>query len=197
MLAVPAGGVAAGKRVIIGFAMDSASGPITATDSRGNAYAVDREEHSAGNVRGAILSAQIGTALLPGDSITISHPSVAARAARALEATGITTVDRVASASQSATTSPSSGQTSLTTQNSELVVGAIAIQGPTAYWAAPGTGMNPDQTHEGITGTTGDVAHSNQSIELQYAVQTTASPQTANGTLGAPRDTASIVVTYR
>jgi hypothetical protein len=157
VLTVPSAGVGVGHRLIVGFGMDSATGSISATDSRGNTYAVDREEHNVGNTRGAVLSAQLGTALLGGDTITINHPSVAARAARVIEASGVSAVDRVASASQTATTAPTSGQTNLPAQNTELVIGAIAIQGPTSYWLAPGMGMNPDQTHEGITGTTGGV----------------------------------------
>src|SRR5579875_2082623 len=58
----------------IGTSSTAAAGTsIAATDSRGNPYTLAVEADDAGLVRTAILSAPVMTALMAGDTITVSH----------------------------------------------------------------------------------------------------------------------------
>jgi hypothetical protein len=91
---VPAGGVAVNDTVVISFAMDPTSGTVSAADARGNTYTADAnfQQGTSGSgtgVRQVLLSARLGTALVAGDSITVTHPSVAARAMSVSEFSGL------------------------------------------------------------------------------------------------------------
>ena len=83
---VPAGGVAAGNSVVLTLAMGDASGAVTATDTAGNVYAVDADVTNALSVRTVVLPAHNVNALTAGNTITVTHPSTAARA---LSANGV------------------------------------------------------------------------------------------------------------
>src|SRR5262245_27543159 len=98
---VPAAGVATGNRLLVTFAMDPASGPISCGDTRGNVYAVDADVTNGSGttgVRAVVLSAPVVTALAAGDLITITHPSVEARAMSVSEFSGLGARDRSATA---------------------------------------------------------------------------------------------------
>src|SRR5919198_6203076 len=82
---VPVGGVQAGDTLIVTFAMDPQSGTVSVADSKGNAYTSNADVQRGGNgsgngVRTVVLSAPVTKALTAGDLITVTHPSVAARA---------------------------------------------------------------------------------------------------------------------
>jgi len=82
-ITVPVAGVAVGNSIIVSFAMDPATGTVSRTDTASNSYAVDRDQlngSGTSGVRAVILSAHNVTALASGDTITCTHPSVAARA---------------------------------------------------------------------------------------------------------------------
>src|SRR5262249_43511807 len=82
-IVVPAAGVAVGNSIILTLAMDPASGNVSCTDNRGNAYTVDANVANGSGtsgVRTTILSARIASALTQGDIISCSHSSAAARA---------------------------------------------------------------------------------------------------------------------
>ena len=77
---VPAAGVAAGNTVILTLAMGDAAGTVSATDTSSNTYTVAADVTNAAHVRTVILSASNVTALASGNTITVTHPSVASRA---------------------------------------------------------------------------------------------------------------------
>ena len=74
--------------MILSFGMLEAPGTISASDSVGNTYTVDRDVTNVGDIRGAILSAHDVKALSPGDTITITHPDSNARGVSAFAFSG-------------------------------------------------------------------------------------------------------------
>src|SRR5207244_8500746 len=91
-ITVPAGGVAFGHTVLVSFAMDPAAGAVSCTDSKGNSYSavVDFANGSGTTgVRTVVFSARIVTALVGGNTITVTHPSGAARAVSINEFSGL------------------------------------------------------------------------------------------------------------
>jgi hypothetical protein len=124
-ITVPVGGVAAGSRIVLRLAIrGGSSGAVSASDSRGNSYAVDADPVPASHPL-VVFSAHVATALVAGDTIQVNYPSgstssaVAAGAYSNIAATNA--VDAVGGASGSST-APS---TSVTTTNAnDLLLGA-------------------------------------------------------------------------
>ncbi|HYY05196.1 MAG TPA: hypothetical protein VE997_01365, partial [Candidatus Limnocylindria bacterium] len=76
-VSVPAAGVAAGNTVIVTFAMDPVSGSVTCADTKGNTYTLDADvmngtSGSGNGVRTVVFSAPVTTALVSGNTITVS-----------------------------------------------------------------------------------------------------------------------------
>ena len=97
-ITVPAAGVAAGNSVLLRVVLSGATpetGPISAVDSKGNTYALDRSEINAGRVRTAVVGGFIGTALQSGDTITVTHPGATGSAVVAEEFAGIAATNRI------------------------------------------------------------------------------------------------------
>ncbi len=97
---VPAAGVAAGNTVLVSFAMDPVSGTVSGTDSRGNTYTDDSDimngtSGSGTGVRTVVLSAPVTTALVSGDTITITFPSVGSKAASIFSVNDLISASRV------------------------------------------------------------------------------------------------------
>src|SRR5213595_1125941 len=130
---VPAAGVATGHSVILTLAMADASGGVTATDSKGNTYSLAADITNASNVRTVILAAHNVTALVSGDTITVTHPSASVRALSANEFSGLSptsALDQTHTATGSST-APSSGTTAAaTSEAAELLLGAMGVAGP-------------------------------------------------------------------
>ncbi len=191
---VPAGGVAAGNSIILMLAMDQASGMVTATDSAGNVYTADASASNSGDVRTVILAAHNVTALAPGQTITVTHPSVTARALTANEFAGLlpNPLDRVQTGTGSGTV-PSSGLTAPTTQAYELLIGAIGAEGPSGDSFTAG----PFFTGLPRAGTSGGSASSNVTINPQFRIASLTGAYASNGTLGTSRDWASAIATYK
>ncbi len=171
---VPASGVAAGNSIIVWLAMDPASGTVSCTDSASNSYAVDRDQingSGTSGVRTVVLSAHNLNALVSGNTITCTHPSVAARALSASEFSGLAvsaTKDQATSATGQST-SPSSGTTGMTTQANELLIGAIGVEGPNGDSFTPGANYS---NTGGRIGTTGGNAATNITINPEYRIVT-------------------------
>src|SRR5439155_10270964 len=82
-ITVPAGGVAFGHTVLVSLAIDPVAGAVSCTDTKGNSYsAVIDFSNGSGTtgVRSVAFAARIVTALVPGNTITVTHPSVDVRA---------------------------------------------------------------------------------------------------------------------
>ena len=76
--------VAAGDTVIVTFAMDPATGTVTCADTKGNTYTADADVTNGSGtsgVRTIVFSAPVTTALVSGNTITVTHPTATARAA--------------------------------------------------------------------------------------------------------------------
>src|SRR5438093_3537610 len=151
---VPAAGVATGDSVILTLAMADASGGVTATDSKGNTYSLAADITYASNVRTVILAAHNVTALVSGDTITVTHPSASVRALSANEFSGLSptsALDQTHTATGSST-APSSGATAAaTSEAAELLLGAMGVGGTISDTFTPGPSYTA-LTRAGITG---------------------------------------------
>src|SRR5947207_3081824 len=150
---VPAAGVATGDSVILTLAMADASGGVTATDSKGNTYSLAADITNASNVRTVILAAHHVTALVSGNTITVTHPSASVRALSANEFSGLSptsALDQTHTATGSST-APSSGATAATTEAAELLLGAMGVGGTISDTFTPGASYTA-LTRAGITG---------------------------------------------
>ncbi|MBX3025899.1 VWA domain-containing protein [bacterium] len=191
---VPAGGVAAGNSIILTLAMDNASGTVSATDSANNTYSADATVTNADGVRTVILAAHNVAALAAGNTITVSHPSVTARALAANEFSGIlapSPLDKVKTQTGTGTV-PSSGLSATTTQAYELVIGAIGVEGPS------GDSFTAGPYYTGLTraGTTGGTADTNITINPEFRIVTLTGAYAADGTITS-RDWAVALATYK
>src|SRR5438876_5027592 len=155
---VPAAGVATGDSVILTLAMADASGGVTATDSKGNTYSLAADITNALNVRTVILAAHNVTALVSGDTITVTHPSASVRALSANEFSGLSptsALDQTQTATGSST-APSSGATAAaTSEAAELLLGAMGVAGPISDAFTAGTNytaLTPAGTGIGFRG---------------------------------------------
>src|SRR5438876_3295455 len=138
---VPAAGVAAGHSVVLTLAVADASEGVTATDSKGNTYSL-AADITPSNVRTVILAAHNVTALVSGDTITVTHPSASVRALSANEFSGLSptsALDQMHTATGSST-APSSGATAAaTSEAAELLLGAMGVAGPISDTFTAGT----------------------------------------------------------
>jgi hypothetical protein len=116
----------------------SRGGVVTGVaDSKGNTWQVDTTDTVTGASTG-IASCKIGTALVNGDTITITNSSSTGHSASVAEYTGLATsswFDQSASSNGTGTAADSTA-TSTTSQASEVVVGVVGHQSTvTAYVA--------------------------------------------------------------
>jgi hypothetical protein len=187
--------VPAHRSIIVAFAMDAADGTVSASDSSGNTYTVDADVAEANHVRTVILAAHNVATLPSGSTITVSHPSVAARALSVAEFSGLeqtAPLDRVSTENGNGTT-PSSGLTVTTTVPDELLVGAIGVEGPDGDSFAAGAYY----TALPRIGTSGGSASSNVSINPEFQIVSAIGTYAADGTLGTIAKWAAGIATYR
>ncbi len=197
-ITVPASGVAAGNRAIVTIALNPSTGTVACSDTGGNSYVVDRNVANGSGtsgVRTVILSSQVASALVSGNTITCTHPSVTARALSANEFSGLATtaaVDKVKSATGN-NTAPSSGATTTTAQASELLIGGIGVEGPTTETFTAGASY----ATVGRAGTSGGTAANNITINPEYRIVSATGAYSASGTISTSRKWASAIVTYK
>ncbi|MGH7788424.1 MAG: hypothetical protein ACRERC_16260, partial [Candidatus Binatia bacterium] len=194
-LTVPAGGVSSGNSVILALTMDAAAGAVSATDGAGNTYAVDADVTNAGDVRTVILSAHGVAALASGNVITVTHPSVTARALSGSEFSGLLasgTLDQI-STQTGDSASPASGSAPTTSQADELLIGAMGIEGPVTDTFTAGAGY----TLLAEAGTTGGTTGSNVTINPEYRIVAATGGYAADGSNSASRQWAAVIATYR
>jgi hypothetical protein len=120
----------AGRTVIIRVAVRDtpAAATFSATDSRGNTYTVDVVASDGVRTRVAIISSNITTSLLIGDSIVVSHPSNQASTARADVYSGIASSGRVVATGTAAGNSAGASVTVNTAVPDTAVVGIVATR---------------------------------------------------------------------
>jgi uncharacterized delta-60 repeat protein len=192
---VSGGGVIAGHSIVVTFAMDDNSGSVTCSDTAGNTYTVDEDVTNAGEVRTVIISSHNVSALSGGGTITVTHPSVTARAMSVAEFSGLaatSTFDQKQSGTGNSA-SPSSGATPTTTVANELLIGAIGAEGPLGDSFTKGTLWDAALARDG---TTGQGAASNITINPEYWVVSATGNYTADGTITS-RDWAAAIATYK
>jgi len=173
--------VATGHSVVLVLAMDNATGTVSASDSVGNVYSVDADVNNTDGVRTVVLAAHNIVAIPVGGTITVSHPSVVARAVTAAEFAGLansSVLDRSSSATGTGL-SPASGSTATTSQADELLIGAIGIEGPTGDTYAAGA------LYSALTdaGTTGGSAATNITVHAEYRIVSATGAYSAGGTI--------------
>jgi hypothetical protein len=137
---------------------------VTATDSEGNTYTATTALSSSLNVNGAVFRAEVESALLAGDTITVTIGTAVSRwALSAFGVAGVTTIDRVfaTSATNDTATATFPGATN---QADELVVAYAALGGPSTPVIASPFVMLPQ------AGTTGGTATTNITLGLGYRI---------------------------
>jgi hypothetical protein len=124
---VPTGGVVAGDTLVVRLMLrGTTSAAVTASDSRGNTYTVDKDQLNS-DQRIVVFSANVATSLAAGDTITVTYPSANSQGVVVDEFSGVAASERVdatGSASGNSTT-PSASVT--TTNASDLLIGAVSI----------------------------------------------------------------------
>jgi hypothetical protein len=195
-ITIPAAGVTAGDTLIVTFAMDPTTGTVSCGDSRGNAYTKDADLANGtvtAGVRTVVCSGRMAVPLVAGDTVTVTHPAVAAKAVSVNEFAGLGLPDRTASTT-GANTLPTSGFTALTSQADELLIGAVGIEtlGTDPFAAGAGFAALPP----GTSSATGSAA-SNVTTRPEFRIVTTPGAFAATGTINPSRLWSSAIVTYR
>ncbi|MGH7768757.1 MAG: hypothetical protein ACREQP_15030, partial [Candidatus Binatia bacterium] len=162
---VPTSGVAAGTSIMISLAMNPSTGTVSCTDTRSNSYVIDRDITNGSGTTGlrtVILSTHNVVALVSGNIITCTHPSITARAISANQFSGIVSTssrDQTAAATGNSTAA-SSGATPTTTQAAELLYGTVGVEGPSTETFTAGASF----TTIGRRGTSGGTATNNITV---------------------------------
>jgi hypothetical protein len=146
VVTVPAGGVAAQNTLIVRFVQRSTiSGAVSVSDSKGNTYSQDLEVVNAGGggIRTLVFSANVQTALVGGDSITVSHPTSGSLSAAVDEFSGIVAANRVDATGSGIGAGPPTTASVTTTNARDLVVGVLGVRGSPTFTQASGwSGLN-------------------------------------------------------
>lgn len=164
-----------GDSIWIGFSMDQAAGTVSCVDSAGNTYTADRDVTNGAGTSGSrtlLFVCHNATGWTSGTTtVTVTHPSVTARALIGMCATGVKASspnDQVGSATGSGTSQAATTSGNIAEAN-EL---AVAICGceqadfstPSAPFSQVGTGISPLQN------TTGGSANTNIGVSLGYYI---------------------------
>ena len=192
---VPGGGVAKGNLIVVYFAMDGDANTVSAADTQGNTYAIAANAQfatpSTGNVRTVILYTNVSTALVSGNTITVTHPNVAVRAMSVSAFAGVNTLDRTAAATGTSV-APSSGNATTLVAN-EVLIGAIGVEGPLADSFTAGASFITAPPTE--AGTALGTADSNITIDPEYRIVSATGTYAATGTITS-RDWATALATF-
>jgi hypothetical protein len=137
VITVPTGGVAAGNTVIVRLVIRSPdAGAVSASDSKSNTYTKDVEFLASNGVLVVVFSASVGTALAPGDTITVSHPAGESEGAAASEFSGVASVSRVDATGTAEGESTTPSATVTTVQERDLLVGVVGSRNHQTYTEA-------------------------------------------------------------
>ena len=199
-LTVPATGVAAGNTLLVSFAMDPVSGTVSVADSRGNTYTDNADvmngtSGSGTGVRTVVLSAPVTTALVSGDTITVTFPSVGSKAFSVYAVNDLISASRVdkTNTATGSSSSPSSGATAATTHANELLVGAIGSESRVAsVTMTAGGSLSLLNNACADTGTTS----SSITVFPEYRIVSATGAQTASGSLTSSERWAAAIVAY-
>lgn len=191
---VPAGGVAQGNFVSIQCCTASETITISSvTDTQGNSYAVDVSYASPGDVLSVYLvSGQITTALVNGNTITVTLSATNAFAGVAEEFSGMATssaLDKTSTNSPGFGTAWSSGSTAATAQADELCIGAYVISSDVR--------STPEGTWTELTDALRGAPGPGRSLITQYKIVSATGTYQAQGTLASSNDGGAAIATYK
>ncbi len=188
-ITVPAAGVAQGNTIIVALATSDATGAVSCSDTQSNTYSVDASIINTKGIRTAICSAYVATALVSGNTITFSHPSVEVRAVSANEFSGIVSSGRVdkTSTNTGKDLNLTSGSTTTTSQNIEVLFGAFSVLDKGDRTFTPGTNYT-------VIGAAGI---ENRDIFPEARFVSATGTYAATGTLSGSREYAGAIVTYK
>lgn len=193
-ITVGTGGVAAGDTVILTAAKGNDQAAIASvSDSRGNTYSVDANFLGAAGSSMAfgVASGYVATALVSGDRITVTFQGTTGYSNRwgvAYEFAGLAVAPKDVTASASGYgTKLSTGLTTPTTAQSELVLGSFDVQ-------ATSPGFTAGAGFQALTTSVGNTA--GQALVSEFKVVSAAGQQQATATLSANRSWQGTVVTY-
>lgn len=132
-ITVPAGGIPAGHTLVVRYvARGSTTGPVTASDNRGNLYTVDVGVFNGG-VRTVILSAQMSSPLRANEHVDVSYPGGSATSVVVDEFTGIAPAGRVDVTGTGVGQSSSPNATVATTNAADLLLALSGNQNVRTY----------------------------------------------------------------
>lgn len=191
-LVVPAGGVPAGQSVVgvLGLRDLAPAGGVSATDSRGNTYAIDRDFTNS-TMRAVVLHGYVATALLGGDTITATHPATAssAFAARASVDASIPVARTTTNAAGGTSASPSVSM--MASAPTDAVVGVEVNQNVRTVTESPGWA-----TFANVAANCGGAAES-MTLHAGYQFLAGAGMRTYAPTIDASERWAAAIVGYR
>ncbi len=195
VITVPAGGVAAGNTLISRVTMRAGTvgtGTISIVDSKGNSYTVDKNAVN-GNVRMVVLSANVTTALVAGDTITVTYPSVnpSATGFVVTEFSGIPATNRVDVTASATGTSTTPSVSATTINSTALVYGALVVLNNPTVTEASGWTLDTNLS------TSCGGAQGNSINHGAYKIVSVAGSYTYNPTLGGSLAWVDEIVAYK
>jgi len=189
-ITVPAGGVAAGNTLLLRVSIHNVStGTISATDSRSNTYTLDADGVFPTKGRMAIVSANVGTALQSGDTITVTHPDSKSEAVVIDEFSGIASSGRVDATGTGGDKSTTPSATATTTTANTLLLGGVWHRNNPAFTQATGWS---DLTFQGT-----DPGCEMSRNRGGYRIVSSTGTYSYNPTIGGAEEWAAAVVAYK
>lgn len=163
--------IAVGQTIVVGFGSDPAAGTYSVADNLGNTYTLVHSSVSGSGTAGAAARLWRSDVTNGGTltSITVAHPSLAARAAIAVSFTGVGTVRGV-------------GNDTFTSGNSNVsqmypTGEGLTSPGPSSYYATPVLGdlwigvAAQEGVSSGFAGTVSDEALANPLAAIEPTVE--------------------------
>jgi len=196
--------VAAGDDIIVAFATyGDPNYTISVADSEGNTYVEAAQSVCYQHGRTYIFAAYNVNALSSGSAITITHTSVAVRAAVASSFSGLAEVNVLdqslgnpvpADQEQASGITPTVGPTGTTEQANELLIGAVGTEGP--FGDDAGTWEN-GFTAGPRTGTTLGTPTDNWTVSMGYRIVSSTGAYTAQKSGITSRYWAAAIATFK
>jgi hypothetical protein len=190
---VPSGGVAAGDTLIVRLGLRvTSTTAVSASDSKGNTYTVDADSiEASGQQRSTILSAYVATALVSGNTITVTFPASSSSAVVVDDFSGIAQATRVDASGTNNNLSATASASVTTTHANDIIVGAVSAAGNITF-TQPG-GWTPLTSQTVACG-----GAPGQALNLgAYQAASTTGTYTYNPSLGASTRWAAGVVAYK
>jgi hypothetical protein len=198
-ITVPTGGVSAGSTLIVKVSHDFTSGGPSVADSRGNVYTRDQTSPNGGStMRASLFSAQINNALFAGDTILLTTSATTTVRVMSVDEFSRITFSSpldVKNSTSASSTTPGGTIPVVTTNADDLLVGMVAVLGPTdetytedalAQWSGVAR-----------AGTTGGTAASNVTVNSAYKTVGTTGSYKYQPTLGTSESWIEIIASYK